>query len=151
MFFFHHCCFIWFCLGFDCDDTLSQDELVLAHLFLFTVSRYISKSTYFPVPFEVVQRCVTFLLNFSILASTSNKGLESLTTAPWKDGSKHSLGRSELIQLPLRLHATTCNLDFCLSQKSYRTAKLPKYLGEGWQRRLSFIMVIWIGGLMTVA
>lgn len=97
MFFFHHCCFIWFCLGFDCDDTLSQDELVLAHLFLFTVSRYVSKSTYFPVRFEVVQPCVTFLLNFSILASTSDKGLVSLTTGPWKDGSKHSLGRSELI------------------------------------------------------
>lgn len=84
-------------MGFDCDDTLSQDELVLAHLFLFTVSRYVSKSTYFPVRFEVVQSCVTLLLNFSILASTSDKGLESLTTGPWKGGSKHSLGRSELI------------------------------------------------------
>ena len=60
-------------------------------------SQYVSKSTYFPVPFEVVQTCVTFLLNFPILASTSDKELESLTTSPWKDGSKHSLGRSELI------------------------------------------------------
>ena len=147
--------FFGLCFVFDGDDTLSQDKLVLAHLFLFRITRYISKSTYFLVPFGVVHACVILLLIFSILASTSVKGLESLITlAHGKMGASSHLGDLNSSQLPIMLHAssaTSLNPDFCPTQKNYRHAKLPKYLREGWQRRLSFVTPIPIGGLMTVA
>lgn len=129
--FFLSALFFGLCFVFDGDDILSQDKLVLVHLFLFKITRYISKSTYFLVPFGVVRACVILLI-FSILASTSVKGLESLITlAHGKMGASIHLEDLNSSQLPIMLHgisATSLDPDFCPTQKNYRHAKLPKYL-----------------------
>lgn len=80
---------------------------------------------------------ILLLLTFPILASSSVKGLKFLMTlGPWKYGGKYSAGGPELAPV---FHNVACQLppprppSFFLSQKNYSHAKLPKYLGEGWQ------------------